>query len=74
MRTVTKYFVSGGGQYGVRVPDARIDAPLEGEWHQTTFVNYLRICFAWVGFPGLETRIDPQNVQFARLREGLLPM
>jgi hypothetical protein len=69
-----KYFVSGGGQYGVRVPDARIDAPLEGEWHQTTFVKYLRMCFAWAGFPGLETRIDPQNVEFARLREGLLPM
>jgi hypothetical protein len=58
----------------VRVPDARIDVPLEGEWHQTTFINYLRICFAWAGFPGLETRIDPENVEFACLREGLLPM
>jgi hypothetical protein len=69
-----KYFVSGGGPYGIRVPDARVDAPLEGEWHQTTFVNYLRICLQWVGFPGLAFRIDAHSADLARLREGLAPM
>jgi hypothetical protein len=69
-----KYFVSGGGPYAMRVPDARVDAPLEGEWHQTTFVNYLRICLEWAGFPGLVTRTASHNAELARLREGLLPM
>jgi len=69
-----KYFVSGGGPYAMRVPDGRVDAPLEGEWHQTTFVNYLRICLQWAGLPGLESRLDRHNAQFAHLWEGLAPM
>ncbi len=44
--------ISGGPPYGLLVPNDGIDGLLLGERHQTTFVNYLRICFGWGGFPG----------------------
>lgn len=50
-----KFGIGGGsGPYEVRAPCATADASLENEWHQTTFVDYLRICCRWGGFPGLE--------------------
>lgn len=49
-----KYSISGSGPYGMRVPNPTMDGLLDGEWHQTTFVNYLRICLAWAGLPGLD--------------------
>jgi hypothetical protein len=78
-----------GESYVIRVPDQSADALLEGEWHETTFVNFLRICFQWGGFPGFDLngfaeiyRADAQQVGevkvppeiFARLTEGLLPI
>jgi hypothetical protein len=44
-----KYFVSGS-IYTMRLPALGADAPLDGEWHHTTFVNYLRHCFQWGAF------------------------
>jgi hypothetical protein len=49
-----KINVSGLGGYDIHIPDAAADAKLVGEWHKTTFVNYLRICCSWAGLPGLE--------------------
>ena len=69
-----KYFVSGGGPYAIRIPDARADALLEGEWHETTFVDYLRICFRWAGLPGLEGAMLPDAPELAALTSGLLPI
>ena len=46
--------ISGGLPYSVALPNEAIDAPLLYEWHNTTFVNYLRICFRFGGFPGFE--------------------
>ncbi len=40
-----KYGISGGAPYAMAVPDASIDGLLLHEWHETTFVDYLRICF-----------------------------
>jgi hypothetical protein len=54
-----KSFQSGGGQYSVEVPCAAADAPLLLEWHQTTFVDYLRIALQWGGFPGLARHRPP---------------
>ena len=48
-----KYGISGAGAYAIRLPHKAFDAPLLLERHNTTFVNYLRICFQWGGFPGL---------------------
>ncbi len=42
------------GGYSIHVPSSHIDSLFKGEWHQTTFVGYLRACFEWGGFPGLE--------------------
>ena len=48
----------GGGPYQIEVPCAAADAPLlkewHGEWHDMTFVEYLRECFRWGGFPGFD--------------------
>jgi hypothetical protein len=59
--------------YGIPLPSSGADAPFE-DWHQTTFVNYLRIAFQWGGFPGWErySRRRPEK-ELAFLREGLRP-
>jgi hypothetical protein len=44
--------VSGGAPYAMAVPNEGLDGLFLWERHQTTFVNYLRICFRWGGFPG----------------------
>lgn len=49
-----KINVSGSGGYTIHFPDTAADAKLVNEWHHTTFVNYLRICCASAGLPGLE--------------------
>jgi hypothetical protein len=49
-----KYDVSGCGGYEIAIPNLAADARLLTERHRTTFVNYLRNCFRWAGFPNLE--------------------
>jgi hypothetical protein len=61
------------GGYGIRVPETRIDPDFLYEWHQTTFYNYLRICFEWGGLPGLECATVPPS-ELVYLREGILPI
>jgi len=46
-----KYNISGGSPYDMAVPDARIDGLFLNEWHDTTFVDYLRSCFLAGGLP-----------------------
>jgi len=66
---------SGGPSYAIIIPDAAIDAPVLYEWHTTTFVNYLRICFRWGGFPGFERYSERERPtdMLAYLTEDLLP-
>jgi hypothetical protein len=46
--------VSGGAPYSIQLPDLGADGALHEEWHNVTFVPYLRIAiFEWGGFPGL---------------------
>lgn len=68
-----KYGISGSGPYSIKVPCRAFDTMLLYEEHETTFVNYLRICFQWAGFPGLErdNRWPPGMLDF--LRKDLLP-
>jgi hypothetical protein len=68
---LTKFRHSGSGAYEIVIPNGAADAPLEWEWHHTTFVNYLRICFRWGGFPGLERAAKPPMEDLAYLTEGL---
>ena len=58
--------------YSMTVPDASADA-IFGDWHRTTFVDYLRISFRWGGFPGWERYSNCPN-EVAYLREGLLDL
>jgi hypothetical protein len=58
--------------YGIKIPSSGADALFE-DWHQTSFVNYLRIAFQWGGFPGWERYSERPEKEIAYLREGLLP-
>jgi hypothetical protein len=51
---VHKDNVSGGMWYNLSVPAVAEDPPLNDEWHQTTFVNYLELAVRWGGFQSLE--------------------
>ncbi len=69
-----KYGVSGGGPYVIAMPNPAADAPLAYEWHDTTFVDYLRTCFRWGGFPGLECKARKPEKELAFLTQDLLPI
>jgi hypothetical protein len=62
--------VSGGAPYSIVVPNRAIDATFEDEFHETTFVDYLRIAFGCWGFPGL--RSLPKEAK--DLTKGLIPI
>jgi len=63
--------VSGGDPYEIGIPDAAADARVLNERHDLLFVDYLRLCFRFGGFPGYEGQTDvPPEID--RLRDGLL--
>ncbi|MGZ3680587.1 MAG: hypothetical protein ACXWQR_18930 [Ktedonobacterales bacterium] len=64
----------GGGYYTIALPNASADARVDYEWHDMTFVNYLRICFRWGGFPGLECKQQRPEKELTFLTEGLFPI
>jgi hypothetical protein len=49
-----KASISGGAAYGFTIPNENADAEFENEAHALPFVDYLRLCFRWAGFPRLE--------------------
>ena len=52
-----KYGYSGSGPYSTKIPCKAFDASIElYQPSQMTFGNYLRACFWWGGFFGLEER------------------
>jgi hypothetical protein len=53
--------VSGGQAYAIQITkEPSIDSNFMNETNDTTFINYLRICFDYCGFPGI-TRPDMKN-------------
>jgi hypothetical protein len=47
--------ISGGQQYAIEIPKTRsVDSKFMNEPNNTTFINYLRICFERSGFPGIK--------------------
>ena len=45
--------VSGGSPYSLKIPKKQtIDSDFVNDPHQTTFIDYLRVCFEYCGFPG----------------------
>ena len=68
---------SGGPPYSMALPDGAADALVCDEWHNTTFVNYLRTCFLWGGMPGLGLKkgARPQDEPYAReVKKMILPV
>ena len=45
--------ISGGPPYGIELPFLGVDPIFANEDHRLPFVDYLRMCFRWAGFPGL---------------------
>jgi hypothetical protein len=66
--------ISGGGPYCMRLPDSGADGKFLEERHGITFVEYLRLSFAWGGFPGWEGAQNIPTKELDYLREGLLPI
>jgi hypothetical protein len=65
--------VSGGPEYRILVGEPSMDGRLIHERHGILFIDYLRLSFAWGGFPGfdrLEAR--PPMALIEELRRGLL--
>jgi uncharacterized protein DUF6745 len=63
--------VSGGDPYEIGVPDPAADARVLNERHDLLFVDYLRLCFSFGGFPGYDGQTDvPPEIEL--LRSGLL--
>jgi hypothetical protein len=44
--------ISGGAPYELELPSSTADGVLLNEWHNATFVAYLREAFRWAGVPG----------------------
>ena len=63
--------VSGSDPYEMALPDARADGELLNERHRLFFVDYLRLCFQFGGFPGYEGS-EYLPAEIATLRAGLL--
>jgi uncharacterized protein DUF6745 len=63
--------VSGGDPYAIAVPDPRADGVLLNERHEMLFVDYLRLCCRFGGFPGYEEQANPP-VEIEELRRDLL--
>jgi hypothetical protein len=59
----TKANYSGGGPYGIELPFLGADPVFANEAHELPFVDYLRLCFRWAGFPRLERHADRPDVR-----------
>ena len=55
--------ISGGAPYSIVLPFLGADPTLKFERHDLPFLEYLRLCFRWAGFPGLEDHGDREDVR-----------
>jgi hypothetical protein len=62
---------SGGDSYAMAIPDPRADGELVNERHGLLFVDYLRMCFQFGGFPGYDG-LAVRPSELASLSEGLV--
>ena len=62
---------SGGDPYEMAIPDPRADGELLNERHNLFFVDYLRLCFSFGGFPGYDG-VDRVPDEIATLSAGLV--
>ena len=62
---------SGGAPYEIAVPEQRADGEFLNERHELLFVDYLRLCFQFGGFPGYEGYDHGVPPEIETLRAGL---
>ena len=56
--------VSGGPAYSLLITEEpAVDSVFINEPHETTFINYLRVCFDYGGFPGLAAGDYPDDYE-----------
>lgn len=65
--------ISGGPAYALQITKNKsIDSLMINEPNNTTFIDYLRICFEYCGFPGLAHYSDNNSRSFlAKIRPQL---
>ena len=66
------FHTSGGDPYSMVVPNAAADGLFLYERHHAMFTDYLRLVFAWGGFPGWEGSPHAPEKEIAYLNQGLL--
>jgi hypothetical protein len=66
---------SGGGPTQIMFPNPAMDGPLiSDDWDGVLFVNYLRTCFRWGGFPGWRNCPDYPREEMDFLAKDLLSL
>ncbi len=55
--------ISGGDPYGIDVPFSGADPAFHDGRHELPFVDYLRHCFRFAGFPLLERIVERDDVR-----------
>lgn len=71
----SKHGFEGGDSLEIYIPAPEVDARMRSNtWYDLTFVEYLRLCFRWGGFPGLEARARKPTRELAILTEDLRPI
>jgi hypothetical protein len=65
--------ISGGAPYELELPSLAADVVLLNEWHNATFVGYLREAFRWAGLPGW-SRASHTAARVAAIRRELIPI
>ena len=69
--------ISGGPPYSLEItPHKSFDSIFLDEPHETTFINYLRICFEDCGFPGIRNSMYANNYEtfFEKVHPRLLKL
>ena len=65
--------ISGGAPYALELPSSAADGVLLNEWHDATFVGYLREAFRWAGVPGW-SRAPHTAARVDVIRRELVPI
>ena len=65
--------ISGGAPYELELPSSAADGVLLNEWHNATFVGYLREAFRWAGLPGW-SRAPHTAARVAAIRREVIPI